>query len=843
MGRVYKAEDDVLGRTVALKFLAPELATSTSSVERFLREARMLADLDHRNICTIHEIGQDDDGTWFIAMAYYEGATLKQKLAEGPLDGLRALDYARQTALGLAYAHAHGIIHRDVKPANLIVTKDEEIKILDFGVARLLDGTQYTAPGALVGTYGYLAPEQTQGESVTEASDIWSLGVVLFEMSTGGLPFTGEGHAAQLYAIAHDEPATLPVTDSPRSQARAAIVARCLAKDPADRFASADDMAIAIGEVLAATPSGTSATFALPTWAPAVPPPQPRRALYAALGAVVMLLAVLLGPSGLARLGLIGTHIDRTGVAVLPFEFLGDNDADTAALGQGLAWYLTDRLEDLDRYSDAFWMVPASDLELYDVVDRAQVRDRLGAWRVVTGTGRITGANIALRLTVVDAHTGERQEFDFHDTAANLSTWQEDLVSWVVKVVDPDFPAEGETAAGLRGCTSVPSAFMDYCRGMGHLHLPAVDGEPRDPAVALATLSRAVAADSSFARARAELGYAQWQQHAVDDSVSAAAGRSQVMAALSMDSTLVRAHLYQGRILAAEGDTGGELVAYRAGLRQDPVRATLLKAEGDALFAAGEPEAAYEAFERFIAIRPGYAPGYEYLSRSQMRNGELEKAEQTLKNQLAFAPRNHVGLYYLAAIITYSRQDPAAERLFLESLAIQPTAQCYSNLGTAYYYAQRYEDALLAYRSAVAFGSPTDELWRNLAEAYRWSPGYEDSARVAYHRAIRIGERDLVSDPADPSLLANLASYHSLLGHEERALELLEILSGLTVVSGSTSMTVAAVYEDLRRRDKAFVHLESALELGVPHTMVENYPGFRNLRSDARYQALMDRYR
>jgi len=211
MGRVFKAEDTLLGRTVALKFLPDELASEPRAVERFLQEARLMASLEHRHICTVHEIGQDEDDTWFIAMAWCNGATLKQRLAHGPLAPETALDYARQTALGLACAHDHDIVHRDVKPANLIVTGDGEVRVLDFGIARLLGTERRTQEGALVGTFGYLSPEQVRGEEATAASDIWALGVVLYEMLTGRLPFSGTNHAAQLDAIAHDDPDTLPL--------------------------------------------------------------------------------------------------------------------------------------------------------------------------------------------------------------------------------------------------------------------------------------------------------------------------------------------------------------------------------------------------------------------------------------------------------------------------------------------------------------------------------------------------------------------------------------------------------------------------------------------------------
>ena len=206
MGVVYRAEDTQLHRTVALKFLPPHLNTSKQLQERFVSEARAASALDHPNICTIYEIGTHGQ-QGFIAMAFYAGETLKEKIARGPLSLHQALSYTRQMADGLSRAHSRGIIHRDVKPANVIVTSEGRIKILDFGLAKMAEETQQlTGKGMALGTVAYMSPEQTRGDVVDEKTDFWSLGVVFYEMLTGERPFRGATHSVIINAIRHEDP-------------------------------------------------------------------------------------------------------------------------------------------------------------------------------------------------------------------------------------------------------------------------------------------------------------------------------------------------------------------------------------------------------------------------------------------------------------------------------------------------------------------------------------------------------------------------------------------------------------------------------------------------------------
>jgi dienelactone hydrolase len=241
MGVVHKAEDIKLKRLVALKFLPPHLMDSSDLKERFLVEAQAAAALNHPNICVIHEVGEDE-GRPYIAMEYVEGETLKDRLRKGPLVPAEASAIAGQVVAGLGEAHHKGIIHRDVKSANIMVTAKGQAKIMDFGLAKLRGGSSLTRSQTTVGTVAYMSPEQAQGEDLDQRTDLWSLGVVLYEMLTGELPFRGDRDASVLYAVVHAEPKSLKVRKPPVPEDLQQVVVRALKKRPEARYGSAEEM-------------------------------------------------------------------------------------------------------------------------------------------------------------------------------------------------------------------------------------------------------------------------------------------------------------------------------------------------------------------------------------------------------------------------------------------------------------------------------------------------------------------------------------------------------------------------------------------------------------------------
>jgi eukaryotic-like serine/threonine-protein kinase len=231
---------------VALKFLSPELTRNTSAKERFIQEAQAASALDHNNICTVHEIDETDEGQLFIAMAFYEGKTLKKKIEGGPLEIGQVVDIALQVARGLAKAHEHGIIHRDIKPANIMLTADGVAKIVDFGLAKLAGQTQLTKSATTMGTIAYISPEQSRGEKVDERTDIWALGVTLYEMITGQLPFKGDYEPAVIHAILNEEPKSIRSLRPDVPIELGKIVESALKKDAAKRYQKVHDIVDAL---------------------------------------------------------------------------------------------------------------------------------------------------------------------------------------------------------------------------------------------------------------------------------------------------------------------------------------------------------------------------------------------------------------------------------------------------------------------------------------------------------------------------------------------------------------------------------------------------------------------
>jgi Tol biopolymer transport system component len=260
MGIVYRATDTRLERTVALKFLPPFLKDNSVSRERFLREAQAIASIDHQNVCPVYEI-DEAEGFIFIAMAYLEGVTLAERIKNGPLPVARAMNIALQTARGLQAAHAKGIVHRDIKPANLMLINTESaeplVRILDFGIARWSERRALTINGLTAGTVSYMAPEQIDGSQVDRRADIWSLGVVLYEMLSGRPPFDGGSVREILAAIAGPTPADLSLIRKVASPGATSVLHRALAKDPAKRYQTASEL-IAELELLGGAPKNDS---------------------------------------------------------------------------------------------------------------------------------------------------------------------------------------------------------------------------------------------------------------------------------------------------------------------------------------------------------------------------------------------------------------------------------------------------------------------------------------------------------------------------------------------------------------------------------------------------------
>jgi serine/threonine protein kinase len=323
MGVVYKAEDIKLKRTVALKFLPPELTHIPDVKDRFMREAQAAAALDHPNICTVYEFDEAEEKT-FISMAYVEGQSLRKKLESGPLELDKALRIATQAAQGLQIAHKKGIVHRDIKSANIMVTEDNQAKIMDFGLARMTGGTLLTQEGTAMGTIAYMSPEQARGKEVDHRTDIWSFGVVLYEMLTGELPFKGDHEQAIVYAIRKDKPRPITEVNAEIPQSIEQVVEKALEKDADKRYQQVDELLDDLKSISAGiVPEEIKARLRKAKLLK-----RKRSILYAGTVGLVIVIAVL------ALILFTGRAEAIDSIAVLPLENLtGDQERDYFVIG------------------------------------------------------------------------------------------------------------------------------------------------------------------------------------------------------------------------------------------------------------------------------------------------------------------------------------------------------------------------------------------------------------------------------------------------------------------------------------------------------------------------------
>jgi serine/threonine protein kinase len=464
MGVVYKAQDTKLNRTVALKFLPPLKSADPKSMDRFLQEARATSNLDHPNISVIHEIGDTDDGRSFICMGYYDGQTLKEKLETDPPDINASIDIVLQIAAGLERAHEEGIIHRDIKPGNIMITARGEVKIVDFGLAKLLNESGVTETGRGIGTLPYMSPEQLQGRNVDSRSDLYSLGIILYEMLTGRHPHEEEHYAALMYSIINTEPPPPSLLNPAVPKEIDEIVLKLIEKSPEKRFKSATELIDQLEQAMHFEDSASGVQV------PAIRPllRQPKIALIILL--VILILSALSVPSSRNTFfefaGLTATP-DEIHLVVLPFLNVGDDPANKH-FNDGLVETLTSSLTMLQPENVSYFVVSPSDVRQREVSSAQDAHREFNATHVLYGSTQRLIDQVRLTLNLVDARTARQISSEVLTvSAASLPLLQDKAVNTLVGMLNIEGEV-GSSYASFAGLTSDPESYELYIEGRGY---------------------------------------------------------------------------------------------------------------------------------------------------------------------------------------------------------------------------------------------------------------------------------------------------------------------------------------------------------------------------------------
>ncbi|MEW5876062.1 MAG: serine/threonine-protein kinase, partial [Candidatus Zixiibacteriota bacterium] len=473
MGEVYLAEDTTLDRKVALKFLPEALSQNPEARERLLREAKAASKLNHSNIVTVHAVGRDADRD-FIAMEYVDGRPLDEYLGEKKRSTDELLRIAVQMARALEHAHAAGIIHRDLKPANIFIDREDRVRILDFGLASLPGARKLTQTGSTVGTIAYMAPEQVQGREADERSDLFSFGILLYEMLAGRPPFGGDHHAAIMYSILNDTPAPLSPIRPDIHPGIEALVIRVLEKEPAHRYQSARDILADLRRLREG--SGPSRVHSIVT----PPPPSrrlPRFVIPAALATVALVILFVLQPWKVEVTSVQEAQARENRLAVMYFDNLSD-PADPKRLGEIAANLLITSLSESEQ------LQVVSSQRLYDILkllgregekhmDRGvatQVADRAGARWMLMGTILQSEPFLVVTSQVVELATGNAIASQRAEGVAGENIFV--VADRLTNEIQDDLALSAAAPAGgpsAQAATQSEDAYRHYLEGMDNV--------------------------------------------------------------------------------------------------------------------------------------------------------------------------------------------------------------------------------------------------------------------------------------------------------------------------------------------------------------------------------------
>jgi tetratricopeptide (TPR) repeat protein/predicted Ser/Thr protein kinase len=833
MGVVYRAEDTTLGRTVALKFLPPQIVHDPKQMQRFREEARTASVLNHPNICTIYEVAEER-GELFIAMEFVEGQPLSASIREGGMPAGSVVRYGRQVAGALEHAHARGVIHRDLKPLNIVITPDGDAKILDFGLAKRTDPNdvnrktlqaQTATTVGLAGTMPYMAPEQLEGGEATARSDIWALGIVLYEMASGVRPFSGDNLYRLCTGIITEPFPPLAENVPP---GLAAVIRRCLEKEPALRYQRAGEVRAALEALEPSSATGTrivSTTTGTKSWA---------FLWWTAAG--VALLGVVAGAVWLAKKYPRPPKpaVERVQLAVLSPE--PEAAAGEGAFDSGLVETLTSSLTELSgRHPLA--VIPASEIRAHHVQTLDAARQEFGVnYGLMLNIQRAAG-QVRVNYSLVDARTHEQlRGGTVTAAAADPFALQDQVSARVADILKLELEPRDKQSLAAHGTTE-PAAYDFYLQGVGYLQNYDKEENVEN---AISVFGRALEKDNGFAGAYAGLGEAYWQkfEHTHDQRLVSDATKA-CQSAAQKDASLAQAHVCLGLVYQGTGKYELAVTEYQNAAQSEPTLDAAQSGLARAYESLNRLQEAEQSYKAVIALRPDYWAGYNRLGTFYLRNGKLEEAAQMYTQVTSLVPDSFTGYTNLGITrIQQGRYNEAIEPLE-KSLKIRKTGSATSNLATAYFQSKRYADAAQMFEEATALDGRNYEIWGNLGDAYYWAPGMRQRATGAYRKALELGEERRKVNPRDANMLSYFAEYHAMLGEKQKAAQRIAEAEKLAPRDPEVLYYAALVYMQAGDRKKTMDKLEQAVAAGCPVTGVRDTPNFSLLGNDARFRVLI----
>jgi serine/threonine-protein kinase len=834
MGKVYKAQDTEIKEKVAIKLIKPEVASDKKIIERFQNELKFARKISHRNVCRMYDLNKEER-SYYITMEYVDGEDLKSMIRMmGQLSPGKAISIAKQMCEGLAEAHSLGVIHRDLKPSNIMIDKMGNAKIMDFGIARSIKAKGITGTGVMIGTPEYMSPEQVEGEDVDQRSDIYSLGVILYEMMTGIVPFKGE--TAFSIAMKHktEMPSDPREINSQITEEISQVILRSMEKDKKRRYQGVDELLHVLNEIEEGFPSTEKIIPRKATKAKKISKKKWKNIIIYSGISVVLLLFIAYGVYFIA-----GARKSVDSIAVLPISVMGGNP-DDQAFCDGLMETLTNRLTRLEQLNETLWTVPFSKVYTEEVNKPSEALRIFGVNLVITGNMRRIGDMIRLRLNVVDTKTINQigSPLVLTDPITNLSTWQEDIFVKLINILDAKKSLRKPQTLILGG-TSLPEAYKVYIQGLGHL-LHHKNPESVNKGINLFKL--AINQDPQYALAYVGLGRAYWHKYMLTkESNWVKEALSAYKHAIQINNHLVPAYIILGSIYRSQGQYKDAIKEFQQALKLEPKNYEATVELASTYEEAQSPIEAEETYRKAIQLRPFDGTGYSHLGVFYYLQVRYNDAAKMFRKVTELMPDYDLAYSNLGAIYNLMGKDDLSEEMFLKSIAIKPNARACSNLGTMYFYQRRYSDSVAMFEEAVNLDKEYYRLWGNLADAYRYTPGYQEKAPETYEHAIQLAEELLPVEQFNGQLHSNLAYYHAVLGDNKKASSEISTARELAPKDVWVLLDCIKAFEHVNQREKAIECLEEYIKLGGSVEEIRKEPDLAKLRSDSRYPQLVEK--
>jgi serine/threonine-protein kinase len=746
MGEVLKALDRRLGRTVALKLIRPGLATRGSALLRFRRELDLAQKVRHPNVCRLHDLGEVG-GVLYISMEYIDGQTLDDLIRTmGRLSPLQTASLGRQLCAGLEAVHHEGIVHRDLKPSNVMVDRNGHALVMDFGMAYHPDAEKLTRAGMVVGTLAYVSPEQARGTPTDARSDVYALGLLLYEMLTGRRP-PGDGAPLPLALRGPDEPCPPPSQFAPEVPASLdATVLRCLGRE-----ASARPTVAEVGESLARASDELSTTL----WPPRTPGPGPhptettrvrsRRAR--TLSVLAGILAVGAGLYAIASC----PPPTPVSIAFCPLSYAGPKER--SSLADLVPLFLSDSL----RAREGYRVAPFASARTFEADgDPRSVARQLGVAFVVQGRLAVEGTRARTVLRLRSAADTDGQSREFEGEAEDALAAAESMADWIASSV------------GVRGRRARPAsparraAMEPYLRGRAYLEGWDVE---RNCARAEEAFREAMERDPSFAEAHAGLALAlfkDYEETRKPDRVPRAEKAAE--RALSLAPHLPEGHLAQGVVQLGRGLSAEAAITLQRAQDFAPADDVIVRRIAEAYANTRRRAEAEDLFRRAISLRPDYWENHNALGHFLAGQGRYQEAKGPFREVVRLRPGSDIGYTNLAGMHIYRGEWDEAVPFLETAIVKHATAQAHNFLGMVHYARGRFAEAAAQFELASRAGSEHLAYRGNLGDAYR-QLGKRKEAEAAYAEAIRMGRRQLDVNPSDGETRAGLGMFLAGSGH------------------------------------------------------------------------------